>query len=54
MMKKPFIAGNWKMYKTGEEALELVDELKGLVESASGIDIVVAPTFTALALVAGR
>ena len=38
-MRKPFIAGNWKMNKTYDEALEFVDALSNVpstdqVESA--------------------
>jgi len=47
----PVIAGNWKMYKTVEEALALVQELKALVSKATGREIVVCPPFTALAAV---
>ncbi len=47
-MRKPFIAGNWKMHKTVPQALELVEELRGLVEGEEGVEIVVAPPFTAL------
>ncbi len=34
-MRIPFIAGNWKMHKTVDEAVELA---KGLKESLSGVD----------------
>ena len=47
-MRRKFIAGNWKMNKTNQEAKELVE---GLVKELSGIDsvdIVVCPPFTAL------
>ena len=27
-MRKPIIAGNWKMYKTLHEAIEFVNEIK--------------------------
>jgi triosephosphate isomerase len=45
------IAGNWKMYKTVDEAEALVNDLKGLVRDASGVEIVVCPPFTALGAV---
>ena len=45
------IAGNWKMYKTVDEAEALVNDLKGLVRDASGVEIVVCPPFTALSAV---
>ena len=50
-MRKPIIAGNWKMHKTTKEAKELVTALKEKVcdlEKASLPEIVVAPTFTSL------
>ena len=39
-MRKPIIAGNWKMNKTPDEAVELVNELKPLVKDAK-CDVVV-------------
>ncbi len=50
-MRKPIIAGNWKMHKTVAESLELVNALKPLVAGVTNVEIVVAPTFTALAFV---
>lgn len=47
-MRRPIIAGNWKMNKTVSEAADLVRQLKVLVADIRDIDIVVAPTFTAL------
>ncbi len=52
--RRPVIAGNWKMYKTSEEALALIDELKGLITGVDDVDTVVAPPFTALTVVADR
>ena len=51
-MRIPFIAGNWKMFKTVSEAVVFVKELRDLVTTVSGVDIVVAPAFTALHAVA--
>lgn len=48
----PLIAGNWKMYKTCDQAVETAQSLKNLVADANGVDIMIAPPFTALALVA--
>jgi triosephosphate isomerase (TIM) len=48
----PIIAGNWKMYKTGTEAVALVNSLKAAVDNVRGVQIVVCPPFTALAEVA--
>jgi triosephosphate isomerase len=47
-MRRPIIAGNWKMNKTVSEAVDLVRQSKVLVADIRDIDIVVAPTFTAL------
>ncbi len=47
-MRKPLIAGNWKMYKNNEEALELARELDPLVASLEGVEVAVCPPFTAL------
>ncbi len=52
-MRKPIIAGNWKMNKTVSEALALIDALKPLVAGHDAADIVVCPPFTAL-YVAGQ
>lgn len=51
-MRKPIIAGNWKLNKTNQEAIELVTLLKREVSEVTGVDIVVAPVFTALSDVA--
>lgn len=51
-MRKPIIAGNWKMNKTISEAVDLVKSLKGLVADVTDAEVVVAPTFTALSAVA--
>jgi triosephosphate isomerase len=50
-MRKPIIAGNWKMYKTIPEAKQLVS---GLIEKLNGytqVEVVFCPTFTALSAV---
>jgi len=48
--RRPFIAGNWKMYKTTSEAVALVQALKDGLRSEH--EVLVAPPFTALAAVA--
>jgi triosephosphate isomerase (TIM) len=50
-MRIPVIAGNWKLFKTIAESVALVQELKPLVEKSQGVEIVVAPVFTALSRV---
>jgi triosephosphate isomerase (TIM) len=47
-MRKPFIAGNWKLHKTVGEALDLAGALKREVADIDDIDIVIAPVFTSL------
>jgi triosephosphate isomerase len=51
-MRTPVIAGNWKLFKTISEATAMVTELKPLVAGNTGVEIVVAPVFTALSRVA--
>jgi triosephosphate isomerase len=51
-MRTPFVAGNWKMYKTVQEAVLFVKELRSLVNDVTDVDIVVAPPFTAIKAVA--
>ena len=50
-MRKPVIAGNWKLFKKQADAAALVAELAPLVKDAIGVEIVVAPVFTSLAAV---
>ncbi len=51
-MRRPLISGNWKMYKTGPEAVAFINALNDAVAEASDVDIMVAPPFTALSQVA--
>ena len=51
-MRTPLIAGNWKLHKTRAEALALVQALRAAVAALDDREIVVAPTFPALAEVA--
>lgn len=46
-MRTPIIAGNWKMYKTVEEALDLINGLKEKVKN-SKCQVVVCPPFVCL------
>jgi len=48
----PLIAGNWKMFKTADEAIETAQKLISLVGDTKNVDIMIAPPFTALPLVA--
>lgn len=51
-MRTPVIAGNWKLFKTIGEARALAQELKPHVANAQGVEVVIAPVFTALSCVA--
>jgi triosephosphate isomerase len=53
-MRKPVIAGNWKMYKTLSESVETALALKPLVANANHCEVVIAPVFTALKIVCDR
>src|SRR6266700_3136534 len=53
-MRKPVIAGNWKMYKTAGESVDTALALKSLVANANHCEVVIAPVFTALKTVADR
>src|SRR5215211_3005677 len=53
-MRKPVIAGNWKMYKLLGEAVEAALALKPLVANANHCEVVIAPVFTALKTVCDR
>ena len=44
-MRRPVIAGNWKMYKTPTEAAGFLHDLAPLVAAASRAEIVVCPPF---------
>jgi triosephosphate isomerase (TIM) len=47
-MRHPFIAGNWKMYKTVHDAVVYVKEFRSMVKDVEDVEIVLAPTFTAI------
>ena len=42
------MAGNWKMNKTVAEAIDLVKQLKPSLSGVEGVEVAVAPPFTAL------
>jgi len=46
--RRPLIAGNWKMYKTCEEAVETAAKVAELTADVTEVDIMIAPPFTAL------
>jgi triosephosphate isomerase len=47
-MRTPLIAGNWKMFKTVHEAVTFAREFRAIVRDVWGVDIVIAPPFTAI------
>jgi len=47
-MRRPIVAANWKMYKTVQEAVVYIKELRKLAKDVHDVEIVVAPPFTAL------
>ena len=51
-MRRPVIAGNWKLHKTIAETRDLALALKSDLAELSDIDIVIAPPFTALSAAA--
>ncbi|NDD64239.1 MAG: triose-phosphate isomerase [Acidobacteria bacterium] len=53
-MRKPVIAGNWKMFKLVGDAVAMVVALKPLVANANQVEVVVAPPYTAIRSVADR
>lgn len=50
-MRIPFIAGNWKMNTTVNEAVELVKTMRAKLDEVSGVDKVICPPFVSLAAV---
>jgi len=51
-MRTPFIAGNWKMNKTAEEAAAFANEIKDALNDIEGVDIAFCPPFLAIPAVA--
>ncbi len=47
-MRQRLIAGNWKMFKTVQETVFYIKQLRGIVANIRDIEIVVAPPFTAV------
>ena len=51
-MRRPLVAGNWKMYKTTAEARVLLSELLPGLNAIQGVEIVLCPPFTSILPVA--
>jgi triosephosphate isomerase len=47
-MRKPVVAGNWKMFKTVAEARHMVSEMVPGLQTIKGVEKVLCPPFTAL------
>jgi triosephosphate isomerase len=50
MMRRPLMAGNWKMYKTSAETQAFFQAFKPMVVDAAHCDIVICPPFPSLAV----
>lgn len=50
-MRTPIVVANWKLNKTVGEAIRFASALKDAVSDVGGVEIVVAPAFTALSSV---
>ena len=48
-MRRPILAANWKMHKTVGEAVAFAEDFLPRVSGVDDVDIVIAPTATALA-----
>jgi triosephosphate isomerase len=47
--RRPYIAGNWKMFKTSAEAREYTQKLLARLPMGNGVELALCPPFTALA-----
>jgi triosephosphate isomerase len=46
--RKPFIAGNWKMFKTYSQSVASAIRLKESIADVTGVDVMIAPQYTAI------
>src|SRR3954468_10587067 len=46
--RRPYIAGNWKMYKTASEARDFAQKLLARLPMGNGVELALCPPFTAL------
>jgi triosephosphate isomerase (TIM) len=51
-MRKPIMAGNWKMYKTPADTIAFFEKFRPLTERAEHCEIVICPPFTCLSTAA--
>ena len=54
IMRTPIIAGNWKMNTTVDEAVALVEQMKGLDKLTEVVDVVFCPPFVSLYALKGK
>ncbi|MDR1997144.1 MAG: triose-phosphate isomerase [Candidatus Margulisbacteria bacterium] len=47
-MRKPIMAGNWKLNKTPNETIVFVEEIKPLLAGVDDVEIVICPPFTSI------
>ena len=52
--RRPYVAANWKMHKTVDEAEAFLDRFLPGIESLSGVDVVICPPYLALAAAVER
>ena len=45
MSRTPLIAGNWKMFTTADEAVELCRAVRERVDGLAGVEVAVCPPF---------
>jgi triosephosphate isomerase (TIM) len=50
--RRALVAGNWKLYKTLRESVEVAKEIAGFVGSSNAPEVAIAPVYTALSKVA--
>ncbi|WJY27734.1 triose-phosphate isomerase [Sporosarcina trichiuri] len=53
-MRKPIIAGNWKMYKTMQEAMDFMNALESRLDGTGAAELVICPPSPYLAALAGK
>jgi triosephosphate isomerase len=47
-VRTPILVANWKMHMTAAEAVDFAEKFVPLIGGASGVDVAIAPPFTAL------
>jgi triosephosphate isomerase len=52
-MRRPLIAGNFKMFKTVAETVSYVNDLRVLIKDVKGVDVAIAPPFTSVSAAVG-